>query len=549
MQHAQKPVNMQDFIRGKEVDTAGLRVSTKANSRAANSGQTRARPTQAIQQHVKDDRSRAPAPKGQEPFWNTGDSSLGDTSDTPSAHEIHRAQSRLVDQKATHFADERLDDGADGLPSEDESEDEGDEDEHDERGITEDIGYDPKYGSLNQIQLERMRMVDEELNAARGPLSMAYVEGDSYPSTTSGPPSMIEADGSRSFQAIPEHATAPKPSQRRGQITDQHHHQPEGYQQRPGRGRPPHVSRAEQHQVQQDHSGNTQLGRTLARPQEPTHQETDGNFTWGKGPRPRTSNRQPLSKQNSPVPAQIATKQASAVKDARRGHPTQGERTQRQSNDLNHPKSDVKPPAKRETIGTAMRPAPRVLFEPQQAGHFPAEGTRPQTAQDDAEMPNSEPKDAQEEPFEKEPSPETDFDVPELFDMDFSELKSQPFDVDPRDDSASFPGIASDDPIEKQMETASVLQPEDQHAFFASLPIDEWEQAGDWFLGRFGETLAKLKGLRQEKRKAARAFEKEIEGRHVAVTKKRKLTEAALGDMKESGKMILASKPKKAKTG
>lgn len=163
-------------------------------------------------------------------------------------------------------------------------------------------------------------------------------------------------------------------------------------------------------------------------------------------------------------------------------------------------------------------------------------------------MSDSGTSDEQKKRFEKEMSPETDFDVAELFDKDFSELKAQPFDVDPRENANGFPGIASDDAVEKQVATAEAFQPKDQHDFFSSLPIDEWEQAGDWFLGRFGETLAKLKHLRQEKRKAARAFEREIEGRHVAVTKKRKLTESALNDMKKSGNMVLASTPKKART-
>jgi hypothetical protein len=51
--------------------------------------------------------------------------------------------------------------------------------------------------------------------------------------------------------------------------------------------------------------------------------------------------------------------------------------------------------------------------------------------------------------------------------------------------------------------------------------------------------------VRREKRKAARAFEDEIEVRETAVSKKRALTNAAMIEMKTSGIAVLQGTPGK----
>ncbi|KAK4893621.1 hypothetical protein LTR27_008088 [Elasticomyces elasticus] len=136
-----------------------------------------------------------------------------------------------------------------------------------------------------------------------------------------------------------------------------------------------------------------------------------------------------------------------------------------------------------------------------------------------------------------------DYELPALYKMEYSELKAATFDVDPNSDAVPVDGQS----LEEKMQNASSLQPKLQASFFTTLDIGQWEQAGDWFLGRFGDIMGQLKRARQEKRKAAREFEDEIEKRHNAIDKKRKFTDDALSDMKMSGGKVLQGTPKKAK--
>ncbi|KAJ9629900.1 hypothetical protein H2203_002285 [Taxawa tesnikishii (nom. ined.)] len=112
-----------------------------------------------------------------------------------------------------------------------------------------------------------------------------------------------------------------------------------------------------------------------------------------------------------------------------------------------------------------------------------------------------------------------DHDPDELFQMDYATLKNEPFDNDPR-----HPGSGN---------------------VFASLNLNEWERAGDWFFDQFSEIMQKLKAARQQKRELELDFEAEIEKRHQALVRKREVTDEALNAMKKSGGQVLAVTPKK----
>ncbi|KAK3678299.1 hypothetical protein LTR78_001594 [Recurvomyces mirabilis] len=136
-----------------------------------------------------------------------------------------------------------------------------------------------------------------------------------------------------------------------------------------------------------------------------------------------------------------------------------------------------------------------------------------------------------------------DIDLPELYGLSYADLKSAEFDQNPR--ISQLPGQG--ETLSKDLESMLTKGSKDQIEYFSTLNIVVWEEAGDWFLGRYSEVVKKLKAARQEKRKAARLFEDEIEARHEAVSMKRQQTEAALGDMKASGAQVLQGTPKKAK--
>ncbi|KAI7066199.1 hypothetical protein KC365_g13308 [Hortaea werneckii] len=128
--------------------------------------------------------------------------------------------------------------------------------------------------------------------------------------------------------------------------------------------------------------------------------------------------------------------------------------------------------------------------------------------------------------------PELDYEPQELRRMDYQTLKGTAFDFEPYSSRFTLPNAQPTDNLTQKLFAASELNRQDQAEFFASLTIDDWEQAGDWFLDRFGDLMKRLKEARREKREAAKRFEDEVEHRHDAVSKKRKLTDDALGEMK-----------------
>ncbi|KAK3111299.1 hypothetical protein LTR53_013595 [Teratosphaeriaceae sp. CCFEE 6253] len=138
-----------------------------------------------------------------------------------------------------------------------------------------------------------------------------------------------------------------------------------------------------------------------------------------------------------------------------------------------------------------------------------------------------------------------DFDLPELYAMQYQELKALDFDNDPKASESAPPGETLND----QLLAASRAIDTERAKLLRSLNINQWEEAGDWFLGRFGELTTQLKAARQEKRTAARMFESEIERRDGEVGEKRRHTDDALRGMRANGAMILQGTPKKAKQG
>ena len=143
--------------------------------------------------------------------------------------------------------------------------------------------------------------------------------------------------------------------------------------------------------------------------------------------------------------------------------------------------------------------------------------------------------------------PQLDYEPPALFDKNYADLEAESFDHDPNATKLKLE-LDEEADLTKNLKTVAGYPEQAQSEFLASLPIDEWEQTGEWFMTQFAGLMNKLKDARQEKRTIAKEFEDEIEQRHTAVTKKRKQTEQALDEMKESGGKVLQGTPKKSKT-
>ncbi|TGO38480.1 hypothetical protein BHYA_0074g00280 [Botrytis hyacinthi] len=119
-----------------------------------------------------------------------------------------------------------------------------------------------------------------------------------------------------------------------------------------------------------------------------------------------------------------------------------------------------------------------------------------------------------------------DYDDAALRNMDYEQLKDESFEGPPAlSEQPSEPDLSlSDRPINErvshhveQHRPSKQEEMDKQRAtmveFFGSLSKDDWEEAGDWFLSRFSDTLEALKKARKEKRAMVAKFEEEIEKR------------------------------------
>jgi hypothetical protein len=127
--------------------------------------------------------------------------------------------------------------------------------------------------------------------------------------------------------------------------------------------------------------------------------------------------------------------------------------------------------------------------------------------------------------------------------MDYNELKTEDFDTDPRRPDP----VLSEDMLSKTLEerlryVQKSLDAGDQAKFFRSLPTSEWEDAGDWFLHQFEGIIKRTRETRQEKRKLAREFEKEVEKRHRHVDKRSRQVDEAMQKMSAHGQGLLPPK-------
>ena len=140
---------------------------------------------------------------------------------------------------------------------------------------------------------------------------------------------------------------------------------------------------------------------------------------------------------------------------------------------------------------------------------------------------------------DESPGPDTDYDEATLFKMDFAQLQAQDYDVDLRNPRHDPDRDMTGDELDNQLAHHQNLSKQEQSVFFASLNIDEWEHAGDWFQAKFADMFQRFKENRRDKRKSSYGFEARIAERHGMVVKKRKTTDDALQAMKGAGASVL----------
>lgn len=394
--------------------------------------------------------------------------------------------------------------------------------------------------------------------------NLGRMSGDTYPETTSGRPSTVNADDQNESQTadyqqvrsarptvLPKHGAgtrlpnAPRVKQPNpnGQTRHQNHHEQRNFM--------TSAPRAE------DLYKDVTLGFAFAR--------KDGQTNRIHAPSAQQSQRP----HNQPMPIStphhgpLALNNPVPVKEPRRQETTHRVKTE--------PRVDAPAPvhqnARDQRPGIARHDAAReplqsrpLLSQSQQTQQYRSRGGNSPAVQAvqgvESEM-ASEVGDPNEMDVHREGDMETqqgthgaavlDHYPPQLYDMTFSQLKAAPFDSDPN--AAQLDSLAMlrpEDPVNKKMDALFSMDAHVKQEYFISLGIEEWEEAGDWFLESFSKLTAQFKTARQEKRKIAREFESEVEQRHESISKKRKLIVGAMDEMKESGGRVLQGTPKKS---
>ena len=144
-----------------------------------------------------------------------------------------------------------------------------------------------------------------------------------------------------------------------------------------------------------------------------------------------------------------------------------------------------------------------------------------------------------------------DYDIEQLKEKSYADLKNEPFERGTRDRDVPFPKKPAPTSLRDKLEYLRKLPPEDpdyprptddQIRFFSLLPIQEHEECGDLIAGQFQDIIARLRDLRRDKRAAALAFEAEIEKRVTSVQQQKDKLDDELKTLKLKGEDVIKAR-------
>ncbi|GAB0131606.1 hypothetical protein EsDP_00000069 [Epichloe bromicola] len=135
-----------------------------------------------------------------------------------------------------------------------------------------------------------------------------------------------------------------------------------------------------------------------------------------------------------------------------------------------------------------------------------------------------------------------DYDDKVLSSMTYQDLQGEPFDVVPQ-----LPGMLNgyDSAASKLITRLEQFQQQgerEQHQFFSHMSIEEWENAGDWFVEHFTDIMNRLRQARRDKRKMVAAFEMEASQREEAIRLRTDAIDKKLIKMKQDGQRVVGDK-------
>lgn len=142
-----------------------------------------------------------------------------------------------------------------------------------------------------------------------------------------------------------------------------------------------------------------------------------------------------------------------------------------------------------------------------------------------------------------------DYDFERLYTMDYDALKNESFDTNPRAPAQPLSKEMLQKPlIERLTHVQQNFDAGKQSDFFRTLPTNEWEDAGDWFLEQFSSIIKRTKEARQAKRKLAQGFEDDVERRYKHVSKKHNQVQEAMFKMQAQGEGLVPRSPRASKS-
>ncbi|KAL2891599.1 hypothetical protein HOO65_010957 [Ceratocystis lukuohia] len=141
--------------------------------------------------------------------------------------------------------------------------------------------------------------------------------------------------------------------------------------------------------------------------------------------------------------------------------------------------------------------------------------------------------------FQKRRRPSYDYDDSVLQKMDYSELKSQPFDYDPAVAPALQTTVGHGETLPAQLLHYKTRTDADQRDFFSRMTVTDWERSGDWFLDQFGDLVQQVIQARKDRRAIVGQFESEVASREEQVRTKHDSIERKMNKMKHNGLKVV----------
>ncbi|RMZ73534.1 extracellular mutant 11 domain-containing [Pyrenophora seminiperda CCB06] len=461
--------------------------------------------------------------------YDTDAASLDTTIDTSAVKVENNQNEQQADQPRGQVVDVEEGEDEDEEEAETGDEDEGsDEQEYeyseDDRALApEEEDYVQSQGLGHLSHEDKLQFLRQLQSQAQTMGYLPTVQGDSYPPTTDGEPSEWEVG-----QGVPanfhDDVGPASPSPQRPNINNQTTRmvapQPRQQQQYSNVAGPPHGSTKPLHIFQsgaqlREQSRSTppvaQHGGHGYQPhagvpsssQLPTHQPNT-NFPPEL---PMHLNPRPNTHAQASRPQQSAVRQSSSLS-----------RVQFQSS--NTKSADPPAPIKRQP---SVRPRMEPVIQQQSTEQVPVE--------------------------EIQTASVGDYDYNVLTKMKYEDLKNENFDTDPR----AGPSVLTEEENQKELSARlryvqRNLNVGQQSEFFSSLSSTEWEDAGDWFLDQFQSIIQRTRQARQQKRKLAQEFEREIEKRHEHVSKKQHQVQQAMDKMKAQGEGLVPRSPRTSRS-